>query len=127
MGGSIFSAGSLVGDSPITGQDSSLYTTPVFDSPGNDASQYTDAGQDPTAGTGGNFLSTLDTVVNDAFKAYTVASTPTSYRAAQPGSPAALQAQASLSQAKAQQQNTSLLLIGGIVIVALVLFLIFKK
>lgn len=127
MGGSIFSAGSLLGDSPITGQDSSLYTTPVFDSPGNDASQYTDAGQDPTSGSGGNFLSTLDSVVNDAFKAYTVASTPTSYRAAQPGSPAAIQSQAQATALKSSQQNSQILLIGGILVVIVVLFLLFKK
>lgn len=123
-GGSIFSAGSLIGDSTITGQDSSLYTPDVsIDNP-PDNSQYSDAGQDPTSGGGGDFLSTLGQVANDAFKAYTVSQTPTSYRAAAPGSPAAIAAKASAAKT---QTTTTLLLVGGIVIVALVLYFVFKK
>ena len=124
MGGSIFSVGSILGDPPLTGQDSSLYTTDVFNSPGNDASQYTDSGQDPTSGSGGNFLSTLDSVVNDAFKAYSISQTPTYGRAISPQSPAALQIQANAAR---QKSTSQLIVIGGIIVVIVVLYMIFKK
>lgn len=124
MGGSIFSAGSLVGDSFLNGQDSSLYTPDVSISYPVDNSQYSDAGQDPTSGGGGDFLSTLAQVANDAFKAYTVSQTPTSYRAAAPGSPAYIAARATASQT---QTTSTLLMVGGIVIVVVVLFFVFKK
>jgi hypothetical protein len=123
-GGSIFSAGSLLGDSSLNGSDSSLYTPDVsIDNP-VDNSQYDDTGTDPTSGGGGDFLSTLSTVANDAFKAYTVSQTPTSYRAAAPGSPAAIAARAA-----AAKTNTSstLLIVGGLVVVVVVLFLVFRK
>lgn len=124
MGGSIFSAGSLLGDGPISGQDSSLYTTDVFNSSGNDASQYTDSGQDPTQGNGGNFLSTLGTVVNDAFKAYSISQTPTSYRSAAPNSPAAIQASSAAATAKT---TNTLIMFGGLIVIVVVLYVLFKK
>ena len=124
MGGSIFSAGSILGDGPISGQDSSLYTPSVFDSPGNDSSQYSDAGQDPTSGSGGNFLSTLGSVVNDAFAAYQISQTPTSYRAANPNSPAAMQIRAQTAQ---QKTTSQLLIIGGVIVIVVVLYLVLKK
>lgn len=123
MGGSIFSAGSLVGDSALNGQDSALYTPDVFYSSGPDNSNYTDEGQDPTGGSGGNFLGTLDAVVNDAFKAYTISQTPAQYRTISPQSPAALQARAN---AQSNVNTATLLKIGLIIAVAIGIYLIVK-
>jgi hypothetical protein len=81
-------------------------------------------GQDPTSGGGGNFLSSLSSVVDDAFKAYQISQTPTNYRAASPQSPAALQIQAQAAQSKSTSQ---MLLIGGIIAIILVLYLVLKK
>lgn len=122
--GTLFSPGSILGDTSINGVNYDSYSPDVsIDNP-PDASQYTDAGTDPTSGGGGDWAATLGTVVNDAFSAYQIAQTPTAYRAASPGSPAAIAAKAQATQAKTQ---STLLMIGGIIVVIVVLYFVFKK
>lgn len=122
--GTLFSASSIMGDSAINGVNSDLYQTDVSIGSPVDNSQYSDAGQDPTSGGGGDWASTFSTVVNDAFKAFSVAQTPTSYRAASPNSPAAIQATAA---ATASKQQSQMIMFGGIIVVLIVLYMLFKK
>jgi hypothetical protein len=129
--GSLFGVGSILGDSSINGVNTNPYTCTdscggssegdIIGSP-TDSSQYTDSGQDPTSKGGG--LSSLSHVIDDAFKAFTISQTPTSYRAASPQSPAGILAR---TQASTAQTQSTILTIGAIVIVIVVLFLIFKK
>lgn len=121
--GTLFSSGTLLGDTPLNGADQSGYFSSVDTSfVPVDNSTYTDAGQDPSGGSGSpNFLTGLDTALSDAFKAYAIAQTPPNQRNAvikQSLTPAPAQA------AKAAQTKTLTYLAVGLVIVIGLYFLI---
>lgn len=128
---SIFSPGGMFDGGDIMGADYPSYMSDVQTDgswTAQDVSTYTDAGVDPTIGSGGNWLGTLGNVVNDAFKAYQIAQTPTSYRPAAPTSPAAIAArsQATLANQQSSQKN-NLMMFGVIIVVGIIIYLVVKK
>jgi len=120
----MFGLDGMFGNPTISGANADTYAPNVSIGNPPDNSQYTDYGQDPESGGGGDWASTLGVVVNDAFRAYQISQTPTPYRAAAPGSPASIQAVAAAQAAKTQ--NTVMVL-GVIVILGIILYMLFKK
>ena len=125
--GTLFSTGNLLSDSTINGADQSGYFSDVgSDFVPVDNSTYTDAGADPTTGNDSpNFLSGLDTALNDAFKAYAIAQTPTSQRgitAQQALRPSLTSSQ--LVAQKAQQSKLVGYVVVGLVVIVAIYFLI---